>query len=90
MRRDQTQNTIEGADADGIVVGNRYALMGGDIRLQNDMAALLMNLTVAPILAKRLDDLAPGEISREFHAASTSSRTRCRRMERVSFSGWSK
>ncbi len=43
------------------------------ISLQDDMTAFLMNLPVAP---KGLDELSPRKIARDFHAASTSSRTK--------------
>ena len=46
-----------------------------------------MNLTILPMLAECLDDIPPGNVARNFHAASTSSRTKCRRIERFNFSG---
>src|ERR1700733_11858161 len=88
--RHQPQNAVEGTDADRIVVGYRDTLMRRRIGLQDDVAAFLMNLAVVPMLAEGLGDLAPREVTRDFHAASTSSRTKCRRIERASFSGWSK
>ena len=90
VRRDQPQNAVERAYTDRIVIRYRDALMRGRVRLQNNVTAFLVDLAVLPMLAKNFHDLAPGKVTRNFHAASTSSRTKWRRIERAGFSGWSK
>ena len=50
-------------------------------RLQNDVAADLIDAAVAKLFAEQLDQLRAAEVAGEFHAmASNSSRTRCRRI----------
>ncbi len=50
--------------------------------LQNDVTANLMDSPVSPALAEVHDKVFFAQIAWQFHAtASTSSRTRCRRME---------
>ena len=67
-----------------------YALTGRVIRLQNDVTADLINLPIVPVLAKDLDQVASRKIAWNFHATSTSSRTKCRRIGTEAFAGWSK
>ena len=60
---------------------NAQPLMLGRIRFNDDMAADLVNFSVAPTSTQCLYEVAAAKISRQFHpVASTSSRTRCRRM----------
>lgn len=50
-------------------------------RFENDVAAFLIHPSVAEMLADELEQLRSAQITRQLHAASTSSRTRCRRMD---------
>jgi len=50
-------------------------------RLQDDVAANLVDLSVPPTDAQRSGQFAATQVSRNFHPnASTSSRTRCKRI----------
>ena len=58
-------------------------------RLQDDVAAALVDLDVGPLPAEDSRQLLAGEVAREFHAVlSSSSRTRWSRT--CSGTGWSK
>ena len=50
-----TQNGVEGADAQRIVVGNRQPVVSRGIRFQNHMAALLIDAAVTVMFAEQLD-----------------------------------
>ena len=77
MRGDGTQYGVECSRAQRMMIWNAQPLMLGRIRFNDDMAADLVNLPVAPTATKRLYELAAAKISRQFHpVASTSSRTR--------------
>ena len=49
------QNGVERAEAQWAVVGNRQPVVTRGIRLQNFVAALLVNPAVAVMFAKQLD-----------------------------------
>jgi len=87
----QPEYGVERADSQRSVILHRYPLMGRRFGLENDVTARLVDNPIIPMLAKSLDQRAASEVSRQFHAqASTSSRSKCRRIERGAFSGASK
>ena len=61
MLRDRAENGVQGSDAKGFVGGDGDPLMRRFIRLQHDVAAFLMNYSVAPLAAKRLDKILTAE-----------------------------
>src|SRR5712675_812213 len=74
------QDGIERADSQWIVIRNRQPVMARGIRLENYMAALLIDAAIAVMFAEQLDQLRAAQVARQFHApASNSSRTKCRR-----------
>lgn len=82
------QNAVERSDAQRGVVWYGYAMMRGLFGLKNNVTALLMNDTVVPVVAETLNELAPGQISWQFHPKATiSSRTKCSRTELGRFLG---
>jgi len=66
---DQSQDRVERAHAQGVMLRDRQPLMCGNVRLQNDVAAHLVNDPVIPIFAEVLDQGAPRKIPRQFHAS---------------------
>ena len=75
------QNAVERADAHRSVSWNSDAVRSWILRLQNDVAAYLVDLQISPTLAERSGEIMAAQVTREFHRrASTSSRTRCKRM----------
>jgi len=76
------EDRIQRSNSQWIVCGDRDAMKRGLLGLQNDMAANLMDLLVSPVLREVLHERFSVQIARQFHAtASTSSRTRRRRIE---------
>ena len=67
---DQSQDRVERAHAQGVMLRNGQPLMRGNVRLQNDVAAHLVNDPVVPVFAEMLDQGAPRKIPRQFHASS--------------------
>ena len=77
MGGDQTQDAIESANSQWIMIWHGYALMRWGIGLENDMATFLIDHLVPPVPAKHFDQAAPVQIARDLHPnARTSSRTR--------------
>jgi hypothetical protein len=67
---DQSQDRVERAHAQDVMLRNGQPLMRGNVRLQNDVAAHLVNDPVVPVFAEMLDQGAPRKIPRQFHASS--------------------
>jgi hypothetical protein len=82
MQCDDRENRVQRPDAQRRVCGNSDPMRRWLLGLQNDVAPDLMNPLVSPMLAKVLDQALTAQIARQLHAtASTSSRTRRRRIE---------
>lgn len=59
------------------MIRNTQSLMLRRVRFDDDMAAKLMDFSVAPTGTQHLHELAAAQISRQFHpVTSTSSRTK--------------
>lgn len=69
------QDSVESSQAERLVVGDRNPVVTGRIGLQNDVAADLVNLGVAPIATEHRHKVAAVNVAGELHAI-TSSRTR--------------
>lgn len=94
---DQSQDRVERAHAQGVVLRDGQPLMRGNVCLQNDMAADLVDYAVVPVFAEMLDQGAPREVPRQLHASSQSEalvadqmqthalRLRLRRIKEVTF-----
>ena len=94
---DQSQDRVERAHAQGVMLRDRQPLMCGNVRLQNNVAAHLVNDPVIPIFAEVLDQGASRKIPRQFHASGQSEalvadqvqahtlRLRLRRIKEVAF-----
>jgi hypothetical protein len=77
VRGDGAQYGVECSRAQRVMIRNAQPLMLGRISFNDDMAADLVNLSVAPTATRRMYELPAAKISRQFHpVASTSSRTR--------------
>src|SRR5579859_1919033 len=82
VRSDGGEDCVERSNSQWTVGGDRDAMRRGLLGLQDDMAADLMDLLISPILREVPYERLSAQIAREFHAtASTSSRTRRRRIE---------
>jgi hypothetical protein len=72
-----TQNGIQGSDAKVPVGGHSKTLARGVFGLDHNVAAFLVDDTVAPISAESLDKLLAAQIAWDLHElARTSSRTK--------------
>ena len=64
------------------MIGDGDSMLSELTRFENDVDAFLIHAPIAEMLAEELDQFRPAQITRQLHAtASTSSRTRCRRMD---------
>lgn len=87
--RDGTQDGVQSAKPQRMMVGNCEAVMLWCLDLEDDVAAFPIHLPVTLMFAEYPDQFRPIQITRQLHAgASTSSRTRCSRMPEGL--GWSK
>lgn len=76
-----SKNSVKRADAHRLVGGNGDAMQSWLRRLQDDVAADLIDLHVSPTAAERGRQIVAAQVTREFHPrARISSRTRCRRI----------
>jgi hypothetical protein len=82
MRSDSGKDRIERPNSQRVVRRNGNTVGRWLRGLQNDVAPDLMNLCILPTLAEMLGQVFAAQITRQLHAtASTSSRTRRRRIE---------
>ena len=78
----KSKDRVQSPDSQFFVVGNRDSLVSGNFSLENDVTASLMNLPVTHVPAESFGEPCPAKVSRRFHPSeSTSSRTRCNRMD---------
>jgi len=71
---------LEDSYPKGVMAWHRKTMVNRRIRNQNDVAAYLIDLAIAPVAAEMTDQRIATYIAREFHALkSTSSRTMCKR-----------
>lgn len=54
---DRSHDGVKRAHPERIVIGNRQPLVAGGFGLQNDVAADLMKLAIAPVAAQHADQL---------------------------------
>ena len=79
---DGSEDRVQSPDPERRMRGNGDAVGSRSLGLKDDVSADLVDSLVVPKLAEVLDQGLAAQIAWEFHAiASTSSRTRCRRME---------
>jgi len=72
-----SQDSVQRADAECFVGGNRDAVRSWPFGLQDDVATGLVHLLIAPVAAKGGGEIAAAYVAGEFHPrASISSRTR--------------
>jgi hypothetical protein len=82
VRGNGSKDRVQRPDSKWIVRRDRDAMRRRLLGFKNDMAANLMDLPVSPVLREVLYERASAQVTRQFHAtASTSSRTRRRRIE---------
>lgn len=72
MVGDHSQDRVECAHAQSVMLLNRKPLVSGNVCLQNDMAADLVDYAVVPVFAEMLDQGAPRKIPRQLHALGQS------------------
>jgi hypothetical protein len=71
------QDGIRRSDAKALVGRDCHTLMSGLFGLQNDVAAFLMDDSIAPVPAKHIDEIVPAQIAWDLHPlARISSRTK--------------
>lgn len=76
MRRDIFKDAVECADASRVVVGNAHMMFPSGLRREINMAAGLTNNPVTQP-GQKVGQVPTIKIAGEFHAAKTSSRTKC-------------
>lgn len=82
VRSNDRKDSIQRPDPEMRMRRNSNTMGSWLLSLQNNVTADLVNSLVSPALAEVLDQLFSAQIAWQFHAtASTSSRTRCKRME---------
>jgi hypothetical protein len=74
---DRSENGIQRSDPQRLVLWNSDAVMSRLFRLQEDVAAFLINSAVAVVFAQQFDQFRTAQVARQLHQqTSTSSRTR--------------
>src|SRR5260370_36040972 len=77
MVGDRAEDGVQRPNPERIVCGDCDSLVGGMVRLENDMAAHLIDLNVAPVATETGAQIYALDVARELHGrASISSRTR--------------
>jgi len=79
MRRDVFEDLVHRADLDGPMIGNRHMVLAVSQGSHNDMRAGLPADAVVKS-PQRPHQFRSRAVARDFHSASTSSRTKCNRM----------
>jgi hypothetical protein len=77
----RTNNSIQGANPQGIVVWDGNSLMRGNLSLQDHMAAYLVDYAIAPAPAQGTNQIHTVQVAWNLQAIATSSSlTKCKRI----------